>query len=35
MNGLFPLVVAVISVPFWCLYNYVEIKIKRKKRDTG
>jgi hypothetical protein len=34
MNGLFPLVVALISVPFWCLYNYLEININRKKRDT-
>jgi len=36
MIGFFPLVVSLISVPFWCLYNYLAIKINEKKRgDLG
>jgi hypothetical protein len=36
MIGFFPLVVSLISVPFWCLYNYLAIKINEKKRgDSG
>jgi hypothetical protein len=32
MIGFFPLVVALISVPFWVLYNYLAIKMKEKKK---
>jgi hypothetical protein len=35
MNGLFPLVVALISVPFWFLYNNLAKRLNGKKRETG
>ena len=35
MNGLFPLVVALISVPFWFLYNNLAKRLNRKRRETG
>ena len=36
MIGFFPLVVALISVPFWFLYNYLAIKMNEiKKGDYG
>jgi len=35
MNGLFPLVVALISVPFWFLYNNLAKRLNGKRRETG
>jgi hypothetical protein len=35
MNGLFPLVVALISVPFWFLYNNLAKGLNGKRRETG
>jgi hypothetical protein len=34
MNGLFPLVVALISVPFWFLYNYLAKRLNGKRKDS-
>jgi hypothetical protein len=35
MNGLLPLVVAGFSVPLWCLFNYLAMRIHRKKKESG